>query len=208
MREPGLLAQRLKLVLGPLGWRLLKDTCRHRTTPLAPGPLADPVIFACLHRDILPAMLYCRAARPYLLISKSPDGEILVRTLGGGGFGFVRGSTGHAGHEGFVGLLRALRAGHHVGVAVDGPRGPSGRIHDGVLQLARRAQVPILPLVARCRRPLILSTWDRTRVPLPFSAFAIHAGEPLRIAPDTDESALEVARRLLAERLEVPDGNP
>ena len=199
--------QSLKLVLGPAGWRLLAATCRHRTTPLAPGPVTEPVIFACLHRDILPAMLYCRPARPYLLISQSPDGEILVRTLAHCGFGFVRGSTGHAGHEGFVGLLRALRSGHHVGVAVDGPRGPSGRVHDGVLQLARRAQVPILPLVARCCRPLVLATWDRTLVPLPFSAFTVVVKDVLRIAPDAQDATLEPARRLLAQRLEVDCGD-
>jgi lysophospholipid acyltransferase (LPLAT)-like uncharacterized protein len=202
-----MLVQRLKLALGPAGWRLLESTCRHQTTPLAAGPVAAPVIFACLHRDILPAMLYCRSARPCLLISKSPDGEILVRTLAHCGFGFVRGSTGHAGHEGFVGLLRELRAGNHVGVAVDGPRGPSGRVHDGVLQLARRAGVPILPLVARCGRPLVLSTWDRTRVPLPFSGFAVVAKEPVRIPKDADEATMEAARRLLGDRLEVPRGD-
>lgn len=201
-----MVVQRLKLALGPAGWRLLAATCPHQTTPLAPGPVAAPVIFACLHRDILPAMLYCRAARPYLLISKSPDGEILVRTLARCGFGFVRGSTGHAGHEGFVGLLRELRAGHHVGVAVDGPRGPSGRVHDGVLQLARRAQVPIVPLVARCRRPLTLSTWDRTVVPLPFTAFTVVAKDSVRITAEIDDAGLEAARRLLAERLEVAGG--
>jgi lysophospholipid acyltransferase (LPLAT)-like uncharacterized protein len=203
-----MVVQRLKLALGPAGWRLLAATCRHQTTPLAPGPAVAPVIFACLHRDILPAMLYCRTARPFLLISKSPDGEILVRTLSRCGFGFVRGSTGHAGHEGFVGLLRELRAGNHVGVAVDGPRGPRGMVHDGVLQLAKRAQVPILPLVARCRRPLVLSTWDRTVVPLPFTAFAIAAKEPVRIASEADDADLAAARRLLAERLEVAGGHP
>jgi hypothetical protein len=130
-----------------------------------------------------------------------------VRTLASCGFGFVRGSTGHAGHEGFVGLLRELRAGHHVGVAVDGPRGPNGRVHDGVLQLARRAQVPILPLVARCARPLVLSTWDRTLVPLPFSGFTVVAKEPVRIPLDADDAGLETARRVLGERLEVACGD-
>lgn len=198
-----MLGHRLKLALGPLGWRLLANTCRHAATPLSPGPSPSPVIFACLHQDILPAMLYCRPARPTLLISRSADGDILVRTLASCGFGFVRGSTGHAGHEGFVGLLKALRAGYHVGVAVDGPRGPAGHVHDGVLQLARRSGVPVVPLVARCRRPLVLATWDRTRVPWPFSSFAMIAQEPLLIAGDADEAACEAARRLLARRLEA-----
>jgi len=90
---------------------------------------------------------------------------------------------------------------------VDGPRGPSGCVHDGVLHLARRAQAPILPLVARCRLPLVLSTWDRTRVPWPCSSFTIVAKEPLCVAPDSEETSLEAARRLLGERLEVVRGD-
>lgn len=198
-----MLGHRLKLALGPVGWRLLATTCRCNATPVPPGPVASPVIFACQHRDILPAILYCRPARPTLLISRSLDGDILVRTLARHGFGFVRGSTGHAGHEGFVGLLKALRAGQHVGVAVDGPRGPAGRVHDGILQLARRSGAPVVPLVARCRHPLVLATWDRTHVPWPFSSVALAAQEPVRIAGDADATACEAARALIARRLEA-----
>lgn len=192
---------RIKRVLAPIGWRLWRPTWRVNTTPLGAGPVPEPVIFACLHRDILPAIGYCRPARPILLVSKSPDGQVLRRTLAGDGFGFVRGSTGHDGGSGYAGLLRALRRGHHVGLAVDGPRGPFGCIRDGALQLARRSGAPIVPLTLAGRGWLELRTWDRTRVPLPGARLRIEAGRPLQLAGDVAAAEWEGLRRELARRL-------
>ena len=192
---------RLKLWLAPVAWRLLSGGWRCNATALAAGPVPHPVIFACLHRDILAAIRYCRPARPTLLVSKSPDGQILIRTLAREGYGFVRGSTGHDGHEGFVGLLRTLRAGRHVGVAVDGPRGPFGHIHPGALQLARRSGAPIVPLTVSGEGCRNLQTWDRTLVPLPWARLTVTAGEPVPVAADADPAELDRLSELLARRL-------
>ncbi len=201
-----MLLQRLKLLVAPPVWRLLAGSWRCNETPLGPQPDHGPVIFACLHRDILPAIRYCRPAQPTLLVSKSPDGAILTRTLARNGFGFVRGSTGHDGREGFVGLLRTLRGGRHVGVAVDGPRGPFGHVHEGALQLARRSGASILPLTVHASRSVHLNTWDRTLVPVPGTSFQVIPGLPVAIEADANDDQLATARRILAERLGVTGG--
>ncbi|HOX26505.1 MAG TPA: DUF374 domain-containing protein [Candidatus Krumholzibacteria bacterium] len=195
--------QRLKLWLAPLAWRLLADSWRCNDAPQPPGPGAPAVIFACLHRDMLAAIRYCRQARPTLLVSKSPDGDILIRTLAAAGFGFVRGSTGHGGREGFVGLLRVLQEGRHVGVAVDGPRGPFGTVHDGVLRLARHSGAPIVPLTVTGRGFAALGNWDRTRVPLPWARIEVRAGEPLVVPAAADLDTLADLRSVLARRLAI-----
>jgi len=190
---------RLKLALAPVGWRGLAATWRCNAAPAGGGP----TIFACLHRDILPAIRYCRSARPTLLVSKSPDGQILAHALGREGYRFVRGSTGHDGREGFVGLLRTLRAGGSVGVAVDGPRGPFGTVHPGALQLARRSGAPIVALTVEGRGCIQLGTWDRTRVPLPGARLRVVAAPPLHVSADADPAALAAARGQLARLLGV-----
>jgi lysophospholipid acyltransferase (LPLAT)-like uncharacterized protein len=198
--------QRLKLALAPPIWRLISRSWRLQTTDRTDGDPAGPVIFACLHRDILAAIVHCRPARPALLVSKSDDGQILTRTLADDGYRFARGSTGHDGREGYVALLRQLRAGRHVGVAVDGPRGPFGHVHPGALQLARRAGVGIVPLSVRARPCLQLKTWDRTVLPLPWARIEVAAGAELRIDRDaTNEQLADLARRLAAA-LGVPEG--
>jgi lysophospholipid acyltransferase (LPLAT)-like uncharacterized protein len=195
--------QRLKLLLAPPLWRLLTASWRCNATPLGATAPGGPVIFACLHRDILPAIHYCRPARPTLLVSKSPDGAILIDTLARDGYGFVRGSTGHDGREGFVGLLRTLREGRHVGVAVDGPKGPFGHVHPGALQLARRSMAPIVPLTVSGRGCLRLDTWDRTVVPLFWARLVVQAGEPVQVPADADAGQLAACQQELAHRLGV-----
>lgn len=173
--------QRLKLWLAPPAWRWLECTVRIEPDREGGGPRAAPVIFACLHRDIIPALLYVRSRRPVLLVSLSPDGDILVRTLGPRGFGFARGSTGPTGGGGFQRLVAALAEGRDVGLAVDGPRGPFGVVRDGVVQLSRRSGCPIVPLTAAPRRCWRLRNWDGTVVPLPGSRCLVREGPPLQV---------------------------
>ena len=186
---------RLKRLLAPPVWEFL---CATTDVPLLEAP-KGPFILSCLHRDILPAIMHVRALRPALLVSNSPDGEILIRTLGRGNYRFVRGGTGDGGESAFRGLVRELEAGHSIGLAVDGPKGPYGHINDGVLQLARLTGVPILPLLARPRRARVLGTWDRTVVPYPFSAVQMLHGPRLVLDRQITAVELDRARESLAQ---------
>ena len=195
--------QRLKLALAPAAWRLLKSTITVKEFS-AGGDLGDgPIIFACLHRDILPAIIFVRSARPALLVSDSPDGDILVKTLGQGDYRFVRGATGGDGRRALVLLRRELDVGHSVGVAVDGPEGPFGSIREGVLHLARMTGAPVAPLVARASRPVVLNTWDRTIVPVPFRKLEMEIGPILRIPQEAGEPDMKKYLASLAEFFDV-----
>ena len=171
--------QSLKLRAAPGLWRLLTATVRLEPRDAMAAGAAGPVIFACLHRDILPCLLFVRTARPYLLVSGSDDGAILVHALAGSSFGFVRGATGEGGGRALVELRRILDGGGAVGVAVDGPNGPFGEIRDGVTHLARLTGRPIVPLAAEAKGAITLRTWDRTVVPLPGSRVGHARGRTL-----------------------------
>ncbi|MFO7607756.1 MAG: DUF374 domain-containing protein [Candidatus Krumholzibacteriia bacterium] len=198
--------QALKLACAPPLWRLLRRTVR--LVPPAPPAGAGPRIFACLHRDILPAILHVRSCRPVLMVSSSPDGDILVRTLGEDEFGFVRGSGEEHGSRAFLSLCRLVEDGRSAGLAVDGPKGPYGIVRDGVLHLARRTGAPIVPLRAEARGALVLRTWDRTVVPLPGGRVTVTAGQPLALARDADSAALAGVRARLGAFFGVAAGEP
>ncbi|MBK8166065.1 MAG: DUF374 domain-containing protein [bacterium] len=190
--------QGMKLSAAPTLWALLRATVR-----LEPGgaPVAgsgEPVIYACLHRDILPCLLFVEPARPCLLVSGSDDGAILVRALRGTGFGFVRGATGERGARALVELRRVLEAGRSVGIAVDGPKGPFGAIRDGVAHLAALTGCAVVPLVAAPGAALRLRTWDRTVVPLPGSRVRLHVGSPLVPAAGSPDQEAARLRGILA----------
>ncbi len=187
----------LKRALAPFGWRVL--TGAWRISPAEPSlPPGGPCIFACLHRDILPAIIHVKSAAPVLLVSNSPDGDLLVRTLGERHYGFVRGASGDDGGRAFVLLKRALESGRHLGVAVDGPEGPFGVVQPGVLRLARATGATILPMVAEARRATILATWDRTVLPWPASSITMHYGPALTLASGASADDEADARRHLA----------
>jgi len=189
--------QALKLALAPPFWRLLAGSWRMRPM-LDRVTLPTPVIFACLHRDILPAIRYVRPARPALLVSNSPDGDILVRTLGRRDYSFVRGSTGAGGERALVGLRRMLESGVSIGIAVDGPKGPYGEVQDGVLHLARLTGAPILPLRAEPAGAWVLGTWDRTVVPRPGATIRMVSAPGLTCGRESSPEDLQALKSKLA----------
>jgi len=196
--RPDVGPQILKLVLAPAAWRLLAATVRLEKFVPRGDEKQTPLIFACLHRDILLAIMHVKQMRPSLLVSQSPDGEILIRTLGRQHYGFVRGATGEGGQRAFVALKRELEAGRSVGIAVDGPKGPYGTINEGVLQLSRLSGAPIVPLRAVVSRSRVLGTWDRTVVPGLFSRVVMHRGADLTVRRAGGEAELAAARGKLA----------
>ena len=191
--------QGLKLALAPLLWRFMGFTTRLDHLPAKYLDLNLPLIFSCLHRDILPAIMYVKPARPALLVSHSPDGEILIRCLGHTHYRFVRGATGEGGGRAFMDLVRCMEEGVSVGVAVDGPKGPFGAIQEGVLQLARLTGAPILPLLAKPDRSAVLSTWDRTVVPYPFSRVRFKHGPLLTVPRKAGRGEILEIKAQLAE---------
>ena len=202
------MVQALKLVLAPLAWRFLIATVKLEEIPGSFLARGKPLIFCCLHRDILPSIMHVKPACPALLVSPSADGDILIRTLGRRSYRFVRGGTGEDGNRAFLGLVKMLEQGSSVGIAVDGPKGPYGTIQEGVLQLARLTGAAILPMVAQPERARVLSTWDRTVIPYPFTRVTFRHGAPFEISRQAGRQDLDLAKNRLAGFFEVGDEQP
>ena len=186
--------QAVKLAVAPVAWRILRGTVRLAEYTPHDAERDQPAILACLHRDILPTIMHVRPMRPTLLVSGSPDGDILIRTLGHRYYRFVRGATGEDGKRAFVQLRRELDAGRSIGLAVDGPKGPFGVINEGVLQLSRLSGRPIIPLRAEPVRWVALDTWDRTVVPFLFSRVVMRCGARVIVAREGGEADLAAVR--------------
>jgi lysophospholipid acyltransferase (LPLAT)-like uncharacterized protein len=59
-----------------------------------------------------------------------------------------------------------------------------------VAQLAALAGVPILPCAARTTRRIVLNTWDRMALPLPFGRGVVVCGPAVMVARDSWREAL------------------
>jgi len=146
-----------------------------------PGDLPRPVIYAFLHGHQLALLRFPRPRQTAALVSRSRDGALQSRILEHLGFAVLRGSSTTGGAAALASCLAWLEGGGDLALAVDGPRGPAGRAKPGVVFLAQKARVPILPVacgIARTRR--LERTWDRFLVPMPFSRVHIVAGAPFR----------------------------
>src|ERR1700722_19977776 len=77
-----------------------------------------------------------------------------------------------------------------VGITPDGPRGPRRVAARGIAQLAALAAVPVLPCAARTSRRIILNTWDRMAIPLPFGRGVVVGGPAIIVPRDAWRDAL------------------
>lgn len=135
----------------------------------------------------------------YSLVSASKDGAWLNAFLESLGMRTVRGSSSRLGREAAAALVEVVKAGYHVGITPDGPRGPCYDFKPGALIVARRAHAPVLLIGGEFGSAWRLGTWDRFYVPLPFSRVRVHcemiAADQLA---DRDAAAARIRGRMLA----------
>lgn len=123
-----------------------------------------------------------------MLISKSVDGEMIAETIRRCcGVASIRGSSSRGASDAVRGLITALRSGLDIGITPDGPKGPKEEIKEGIMYLAQKLGVPILPITnAQTNRIILKGTWDQFQIPLPFGRSVVVYGEPIHIGANDD----------------------
>jgi lysophospholipid acyltransferase (LPLAT)-like uncharacterized protein len=91
-------------------------------------------------------------------------------------------------------MVEKARAGHDLGLSVDGPKGPRHIVKPGVAEIAKVTGSPILPITTASHRHRTFSSWDAFQLPHLFSRVVVRYGAPIYVAPDADRDALEAAR--------------
>jgi len=148
-------------------------------------------IYAFWHQRQVFFTVSHRGDKMSVLISKSADGELIAKTiLLCCGVTAVRGSTSRGASDAVRAMIKALRSGLDLGITPDGPRGPKEEIKEGVMYLAQKLKVPILPITnAQSNRLVFKKSWDQFQVPLPFGRSCVVYGEPIEVGPDDDLKA-------------------
>jgi lysophospholipid acyltransferase (LPLAT)-like uncharacterized protein len=159
-------------------------------------------IFTFWHGELLPLACTHRTRDVCVLVSRHRDGECIARVLRRLGFLTARGSTSDAGREGAFQMCASLRNGRDAAVAPDGPKGPRHRVQPGVVYLAQRTGACLVPTACLAERRLLLGTWDRFQIPLPFSRVAVVNGAPISVPRRLSDADVEVYRATLETALE------
>lgn len=137
-----------------------------------------------------------------LLVSRSKDGERMAAGASALGYRITRGSSTRGAVGGLLTLIKAVRQGHKVVLAVDGPNGPRGVCKPGIVRVVQKTQVPLFPVgVAGSRRLVFHKSWNRAYLPLPFSRQIIFVDEPLFFPQKTDPDAMAQCCREVEQAL-------
>lgn len=158
-------------------------------------------VYAFWHRNLLILTLQRMNSGAAVLVSSSQDGELIAGPLGELGYFPVRGSTTRGGAQALKELVRLGRE-RCVAITPDGPKGPVGSIQPGIFQVAFLAGIPIVPIAAGCDREWVFNTWDRFRLPKPFSRIRVLYGPPIWVRDKDDFANAEERLRSAFSALE------
>lgn len=138
------------------------------------------------------------------LTSRSRDGAVIANIIKPFGFEAIQGSgTGAAakkrtnpkkrGMQAFRAMLKHLKNGEMVLATADVPPGPVFEAGPGMVRLAAKSGAAIVPVGISFNPELpIVGTWDKSKLPLPFSQRSFAFGEPIYIE-DGDNKAIDLA---------------
>jgi lysophospholipid acyltransferase (LPLAT)-like uncharacterized protein len=192
-----------------IGWvvRLWIGTVRYRQRTL--GPQGDPTVpglkeryvYAFWHETMLiPAYQY-RLVGAATLISEHADGEMIAGACKQLGLGVVRGSTTRGGLRAIreiMGMQNRL----HLVITPDGPRGPRRRVQPGVVFLAARTGMPVVPVGFACKKAWRARSWDSFILPRPFTEAVGVIGKPIHVPAEADKQQLELYRQCVEQAME------
>jgi lysophospholipid acyltransferase (LPLAT)-like uncharacterized protein len=146
----------------------------------------NKMIYGFWHNNLLGLCYTQKKKNVGILISSHFDGEIIARIVSRMGYRPLRGSSTRNGASGLLSMLKNEEI-WHLAITVDGPRGPKGVVKPGIIYLASKSGLPIVPASCNSSKKWVLSSWDRFEIPKPFAQIVINVGKPIYIDDISDE---------------------
>ena len=148
-------------------------------------------IYASWHNNVSIGAWELRNQNVAIMVSESVDGEMIARAVHALGNKTIRGSTSRGAVRVFMKMLKWIKQGNNAGITPDGPRGPKYQLQSGVIALAQKAKVPLVPFDIQSTNQWVFEkSWDTHKLPKPFSTMVIHYGEPFYVPPKLSEQEL------------------
>lgn len=159
-------------------------------------------VFAIWHQNLIPGILAHSDERYTMIISESKDGEIVAVTCEKLGHTPSRGSSTRGGKKALIEMVKNVKSGIPGALTVDGPKGPAHVVKPGVIELARLVQCAIVPMSPYPEKFWVIEkSWDKFRIPKPFTKIAIAIGEPVYINEQVEKEQFDQVALRVAELL-------
>ena len=161
------------------------------------------ILGSAWHQDAVFGPFAFRHYNVVTMVSQSDFGEIMAKIIKAIGYIPIRGGSSMGGGDALKGVIEYFRSEGRLfcALAADGSRGPFRKVKKGILVIAKRTGAPIFPVRTGARWKVLLRTWDRTLVPLPFNHLVYFCGEPTYVPADASLDIIEAKRQELEDKL-------
>ena len=157
--------------------------------------LTGHYILTLWHGRIFYLFYYLRRHPDYfLLISPSDDGDLLARLASLMGYSVIRGSSYKKAVPAARSLIKVLRKNQRIIIIADGSRGPRCVAQSGSVQLSGITGAPIFAMTFGSKNKMVLNSWDRFVIPLPFTRCTLNFSSPISLPRKSSEQSIEDKR--------------
>lgn len=152
-------------------------------------------IYSVWHGNTIMGLFFLRGKNVVSMVSQSKDGEYISKVANSFGYELARGSSSKGGRTALIQMLKALRQGKNGILTPDGPRGPLHELKPGIISMASKSGLPLVPWNFESNNQWVFEkSWDKHKLPKPFSTIYIHIGEPFYVEGNLTEDEFEKAR--------------
>ena len=165
------------------------------------------VVIGCWHEQMIAFLSIHSGSFPYMaMASRSKDGEYAAFIAKKMGFIPVRGSSRKrgkekGGKEAIDTYISNMMEGGRGGITMDGPKGPRHVCKPGIVIIAQKTGAMILPGAAFAQKYWEFNSWDKYKIPKPFSRIKLRYAEPFAVPADITQTQIVEACRLIEERI-------
>ena len=160
------------------------------------------LLYASWHRGLFFVVYWYRNRNIVSIASASEDGELAAQAAKRFGWITARGSSSRGGDRAFREMEALVKKGYKGGLVADAPRGPRFVCKPGIIYLAKRTGLPIIPVIWSSDRCWKLNSWDRTIIPRAFARIvALYGDSLIFVPPDASRQDCELYRRRLDRML-------
>ncbi len=163
--------------------------------------VGGPYMYAFWHEYILIPVAFFGHCKIATITSKHHDAEIVTHLSRHMGFTIFRGSTNRGGTEALRHLLSVGKAGFHLTMMPDGPRGPRRQMSLGTIYAASKSGFPIMAAGMGISSAWRVNSWDRFAIPKPFARVRIILADALFVPNHLKRAELEDYRDEAERRL-------
>ena len=98
-------------------------------------------------------------------------------------------------------VFKLIKSNNYIGITPDGPRGPKQKVSEGIIKIAKKTNIPIIPVGFWSTNNFTLNSWDSFLITLPFSKSSFVWGKELSIPKNLKDEDIKKFQAVLENKI-------